>query len=245
MSNYELALWGSPNALVNWCEPDYVHFNFIAETWNTLSNLVTIVLGMILFAHYKKYACEKRFLCSTLLMILVGCGSFSFHGTLLYHFQLMDELPMLYLTCCLSYVVVEMPHKQRQYPNLPKIAVATCIFLTIGHITLKNNEIFFGAFGILLAPAIAYPLTHISVTPFIYCMRNAALSLMLGFAAWEVDRFLCDLVQPLYLHAWWHVFTAMSGVFWLNAMVFIRKRYVLKEPSRLLYYGLWVELDSK
>ena len=244
-SRYDLSLWGEPNALLNWCEPDYVHFNFIAETWNTLSNITTIILGITLFRHYRKYGCESRFLIATLLMVLVGIGSSSFHGTLLYHFQLMDELPMLYLTTCLSYIVVEMPQKKLYYPNLPKTAIVLCAMLTIAHITFEDAELFFAAFGILLAPAISFPLTHTTIKPFINTMRNAFFSMLVAFIFWETDRFFCDYVQPLYLHAWWHVLTAISGVFWLNASVFLRKRYVLKEPCRLLYGGLWVELDSK
>ncbi len=243
--DYDDAFFGIPDALVNWCEQDYVYFNFIAEFWNTISNFLTIVWGIVLYLHYKKYKCERRFTNACLLMILVGIGSSAFHGTLRYYFQLLDELPMLYLTCSLSYIVIEMPHKIRRYPYLPIICVVSCSVLTVGHLILKNAELFFAAFGILLAPAIVYPITHITVKPYITTMKYSFLIVNIAFACWEIDRFFCHYTHDLYLHAWWHVGTCMSGVLWMNGMVFLRKRYVLKEPCRLLYYGLWVELDSK
>eukprot|EP00834_Sanchytrium_tribonematis_P005111 NODE_289_length_10645_cov_0.615115.p5 type:complete len:263 gc:universal NODE_289_length_10645_cov_0.615115:1928-1140(-) len=242
---YEMSPWGAPDSLVNWCEPDYMHFSFMAETFNTLSNLLTVIVGAVLFFHFRKHHTEKRFLSVALLMIVVGLGSAAFHGTLRYHFQLLDELPMLYLTCSLSYIVIEMPHQKKKYPNLPRFSIMACFLMSVGHIAFKNAELFFAAFGILLAPAISYPVTHTTVKLFYDSMKYAFFSLVIGFIAWEFDRFFCEYVQNLYLHAWWHVFTAMSGLFWLNGMLFLRKRYILKEPCRLLYHGLWVDLESK
>ena len=245
MTDYSNSLWGAPSSLVNWCEEDYVHFNFIAETWNTLSNLVTILYGVVLLVHYKKYQVETRFIAATSLMILVGVGSASFHGTLKYHFQLLDELPMLYLTCSLSYIVIQMPSKCRPHPYLPNLAIFMCFVLTVLHVLFKDAELFFAAFGILLAPAFIYPFKHRTIGPFELAMKFSAVCMFSGFICWETDRFLCKYTHFLYLHSWWHVFTAISGVYWLNAMVFLRKRYVLKEPCRLTYGGLWAELDSK
>ena len=36
--------WGPPSATMNWCEEDYVVTPWIAEFWNTLSNLTFVVL---------------------------------------------------------------------------------------------------------------------------------------------------------------------------------------------------------
>lgn len=86
-ADYSKAYYGAPDSLVNWCEPDYVHFNFIAETFNTLSNLYAILIGIFLFVHYKNL--EARFRVMAAMITMVGIGSLAFHGTLKYNFQLL------------------------------------------------------------------------------------------------------------------------------------------------------------
>jgi hypothetical protein len=93
---------------INWCESDYYHSSYIAEIYNSLTGIF-LCLSPILFYHtYKK---DYRFctyifylLDSLKLLFIVGIGTILFHGTLMYVFQLIDELPMLLL--CIEYTNV-------------------------------------------------------------------------------------------------------------------------------------------
>ena len=239
---YDHALWGAPDALVNWCEPDYTHFSFIAETFNTLSNLYAVIIGLVLYVHYKPL--EMRFRVMALLISTIGIGSLAFHGTLKYHMQLMDELPMLYSGMSMAYIVLEMPYKKQRYPSLPLYLILICIALTIGHILLKNAEAFFAVYGLLLIPAIGYTVFIKHDATVDKAMKTALVYLIVGFVCWELDRFFCPQVQDYHLHSVWHVCMSISGQYWLNAMAYTRLKS-LGIPSSLIYNGFLISLNGK
>ena len=86
-------------------QDNYVHFDYIAETYNTLSNVAFLVLGMHGFLTSRGLPHSTRHALAHLGMVLVGAGSFIFHGTLLWHAQvLLDELPMIWTACLLVYI---------------------------------------------------------------------------------------------------------------------------------------------
>ena len=83
--------WGEPDSSIDWCERNYVVTPYIAEFYNTLSNIVLLVVG--LFGLWRCFVMdlELRFYAMSFCTIVVGFGSAAFHGTLHYHWQLMDE----------------------------------------------------------------------------------------------------------------------------------------------------------
>lgn len=65
---------------------------------------------MIVLALWGLYQCRKaklegRIVFSFYSLLLVGIGSWCFHGSLLYSMQLLDEMPMIYGTCVFLYTV--------------------------------------------------------------------------------------------------------------------------------------------
>ncbi|CAG8706777.1 202_t:CDS:2, partial [Scutellospora calospora] len=68
--------------ICNFYKENYIVNEYIAEFVNTTTNLTFI-----------KYGLEKRFIVAYMGILLVGIGSWCFHMTLLYEFQLLDELP--------------------------------------------------------------------------------------------------------------------------------------------------------
>ena len=239
MTDYQNTYWGVPSSLVNWCEPDYMHFNFIAETWNTLSNIFTILMGLMLFINFTWHKIELRFRITALSLMVVGMGSFAFHGTLLYHYQLLDELPMLGLGASMTYLILEMPSIQLRYPRMPTLFTAFCICFCVLHVILKNNDLFFAVFAIMLAPAVFFSALNYQDKVIRTATTLAGVYLAIGFGFWLIDRFYCSSVQKLNLHAWWHILTALSEVYWLNAMVYMRRK-IIGQKSVLYLKGLWI-----
>lgn len=81
---------------IDWCEDNYLTSNVIAEYWNTVSGVFLIYCGLYFSGwldHYIRCELTK----TGKLMILIGIGTMLFHATLLYPFQLMDEIPILLL----------------------------------------------------------------------------------------------------------------------------------------------------
>mmetsp|Transcript_7813 Transcript_7813/g.17046 ORF Transcript_7813/g.17046 Transcript_7813/m.17046 type:complete len:311 (+) Transcript_7813:71-1003(+) len=112
--------WGSPDAEFNWCEPDYLLSDYVAEPVNTVSNLALMVPPLIfLYAHQNPKAKAKKSddagprlaVSSEVEMVcyvqaVIGMGSVLFHGSLRYSMQLCDEIPMLWyaLACSTIYL---------------------------------------------------------------------------------------------------------------------------------------------
>ena len=83
------------------CEENYARSPYIAEFINTITNLPVILAGF-----YGAYATvaggvRRRYALLYLGLSLIGIGSFGFHASLRWEWQLMDELPMVSpgLTC--------------------------------------------------------------------------------------------------------------------------------------------------
>ena len=111
--------WHEHTATIDWCETNYQVTHYVAEFWNTVSNLVIILFPIRslywCYQHYfhksqLKYQ-EKSLIFDIPLTIiacnmglsLVGVGSWMFHMTLQYEMQLLDELPMVYGSGILIY----------------------------------------------------------------------------------------------------------------------------------------------
>lgn len=87
-------------ASIDWCEKNYVYTPYIAEFWNTVSGSI-LCLSSILFYYlyiYKKVEYNKYIQYANIWLFIVGVGTIFFHGTLLYIFQLFDEIPMLMIS---------------------------------------------------------------------------------------------------------------------------------------------------
>jgi hypothetical protein len=79
---------------INWCESDYVHSDLIAEYWNTLTGIFLCLSALL--SYYNNYKKNLNVLYyANSLLFLVGIGTMLFHGTLMYFWQLFDEIPML------------------------------------------------------------------------------------------------------------------------------------------------------
>lgn len=79
---------------INWCELDYINSKFIAEYWNTLTGLFLCFSSLYAY-HTNDKNNVKNLHYSNKLLFLVGIGTMLFHGTLIYMFQLVDEIPMM------------------------------------------------------------------------------------------------------------------------------------------------------
>lgn len=230
--------WGYPTSTMDWCEENYASTPLVAEFWNTISNVVFVVPPLITAYHIKKYKLlEDRFILSLCLLAAVGFGSFAFHSTLLYHSQLLDELPMIYGTCAMLYTVLECRGKENVINQTLVVVLSLISFLvTIIYIGLKNPLVFLWCYGLMVATLLVL---HIRA-----CIKYegskkllawSTLSYGLGFILWNIDNEFCyqvrdiraslpGFLQPLLqLHAWWHVLagigTFLSITFCINLRI--------------------------
>ena len=101
--------WGKVTASLDWCEGNYEISYYIAEFWNTVSNVSFLLPSLFAAWYVWRMGYAPRFVLAHLSVALIGLGSTLFHMTLKYTMQLADELPMLYGTAALLYCVIELP----------------------------------------------------------------------------------------------------------------------------------------
>ena len=77
---------------INWCELDYINSEYIAEYWNTLTGI--FLCASSIYGYFKNNSVTSLYY-SNALLFLVGIGTMMFHGTLIYFWQLLDEIPMM------------------------------------------------------------------------------------------------------------------------------------------------------
>ena len=113
--------WGPVTSTVDWCEVNYEHSRYVCEFFNTVSSVAMLLTGALGLRFHRR-CLEPRFRLAFLLLCLVGIGSIAFHATLRFEFQMLDELPMLYVALVLVYILCEdgpAPRYGRRFPHRP------------------------------------------------------------------------------------------------------------------------------
>ncbi|KAI9054763.1 hypothetical protein LZ554_001912 [Drepanopeziza brunnea f. sp. 'monogermtubi'] len=100
---YEPA-WGPPTSTLNFCEEDYQFTPYIAELFNTLTNLTYIGLGIRGIINTRKHG-ERSIgpMLPYIALINLGIASSLFHSSLKYGTQMCDEFSMLIATFLVFY----------------------------------------------------------------------------------------------------------------------------------------------
>ncbi|CCD24223.1 ceramidase NDAI_0C05640 [Naumovozyma dairenensis CBS 421] len=207
--------WGNVTSTIDWCEENYVVSYYVAEWSNTISNIVYLMTTF--YSTYCTYrnSLEFRFYLIGAGYGIVGVGSWLFHMTLQYRFQLLDELPMNYamsipVWSLVSEAIDEIRSikdrkEKKEQSHKDEILTGSLIFLTISIVTwiyLKSkdtdvHEVLFGVLVVLVAISSGL-LTHNHTID--YDMKKNLYSAMAlgvvfflsGFTAWKLDIHYCN-----------------------------------------------------
>jgi len=232
--------WGPATSNVNWCESDYEFSSYIAEYYNTISNIPMIFLG--LFGLYQGYICglEVQFLYSYCFIFIIGVGSTMFHATLLYHFQLLDELPMIlgsliFIYCMIDMQLIQNLTKVTEKSKRPMIlnlqrkilifalfsyGIATCVIMAmyIDSPVPMNVSYAIMVVFIVFCSIILYRTSKDSDVKkffwFSFC------SYLIGALFWITEKNFCGNYPGVkYFHAYWHIGAGVGTyifIFWVS-----------------------------
>ncbi|KAJ3391273.1 Alkaline ceramidase 3 [Lobulomyces angularis] len=237
--------WGPVTSTLDWCELNYQYNHFVAEMFNTFSNIPFLLLTLLGFYSCFKTSTEPRFLLAYSGLAIVGIGSGLFHGTLTYEMQLMDEKKSLHFVLLSSYSsLLTYVYVKYRDPLIHQAGFMALFVLTIGGIlhSIHKSE------KLKLVDS-KFPLWKIA--------RNAFFSCVFGFTLWNLENFNCQRIRELKevnvflevvlnLHAWWHIFMAL-GTYQGTVLAQFIRLLVLKKNVRLNYiFNLvpYVEIDT-
>jgi dihydroceramidase len=232
---------------INWCERDYIHNSYIAEFWNTISGIALIYSSYYFhkkFKHLEKSSdkCLSFIMDANNMLFIVGIGTILFHATLLYFFQLFDEIPMLliaykYIDVC-RYILYNKCQSKKIY-NVKIIIIFIIVFsyfisplyqitsfmlsltfcvLYLLYLMIKiNNKInnIKYADELLNYSIIYHKLYTLRIFKIKKYNKVGIYIFIFSMLIWAIDSLFCSYVEYIYLHAIWHILTSI-GVFYLN-----------------------------
>ncbi|XP_030055921.1 alkaline ceramidase 3 [Microcaecilia unicolor] len=246
--------WGSPTSTLDWCEENYAVTFYVAEFWNTVSNLIMILPPVCGAIQMIRDGLETRYLVAFLGLAAVGLGSWFFHMTLQYEMQLLDELPMIYTCCVFVYCLYEcFKHRNSHNYILFFILVLFSLIVTIVYLRWKEpvfHQVMYGLLVSCLVLRSVYIVTW--VYPWLRGLAYTSLGLFLmGFTLWNVDNFFCDtwrgarqkmpsaLGAVTQFHAWWHILTGLGSYLHILFSLYTRTLYLKYRPRVKFLCGIW------
>eukprot|EP01084_Bolivina_argentea_P314782 545252_1 len=204
--------WGEVTATRDWCENNYAVTYYVAEFWNTTSNIFYYIVFLNIFYYKRKYSKYLSFNYSLLVysILIVGIFSTLFHGTLLYWPQQFDRIFCLYPLIGASQALLDFKRNVISF----MLTVSHCVFSLIWLVILFE---FYLAFLTIFTLYKSYSIS----TDYIHsnCLNHhivkAFMILLISFAINGLDLFFCDyFVTKLnfvpQLHAIWHIGSAIG-----------------------------------
>ena len=219
--------WGKPTATLDWCEKNYLVTYYIAEFWNTITNLSMIIPPIYGIMNAYEQGIERRYRICYALLLLTGIGSWMFHMTLLFNMQLLDELPMVWGGAYLLYSLYRARNSfEEGGKTVGIILLFYAIIVSVAYLVNKNPIFHEVMYGILVTNivflAVKYQRIHYKKSATILFWAGALLY-GVGFILWNVDNNFCNnitalretrlesnvalkVLSPLtQLHGWWHI----------------------------------------
>eukprot|EP00244_Chara_vulgaris_P010055 TRINITY_DN4496_c0_g1_i2.p1 TRINITY_DN4496_c0_g1~~TRINITY_DN4496_c0_g1_i2.p1 ORF type:complete len:265 (-),score=17.95 TRINITY_DN4496_c0_g1_i2:1068-1862(-) len=236
--------WGPITASTEWCESNYAVTAYVAEFYNTISNLVSVLLGLLGLFSCIRQGFERRFICLYLSVIAGGIGSALFHATLRNVQQQSDETPMVWNALIYLYVLYSPDWHYRR-------AMPTFLFFYATIFAVIHNSARF-----VLGFQIHYILLVMLCMPRMYKYylsrsnheaRKVAhiylQTLILGSICWLIDRTFCNwikLVMPFNFqgHAWWHVLMGVNSYYGCTFLQYCRGGQLDRDPKITFFLGL-------
>lgn len=222
---------------------------YIAEFWNSVSNLFFIIPPLAVCIKLWRRNVERVYILALIYMAFTGIGSFAFHATLKYPMQLWDELSMVWSAIFVLYLVVKM-HWPAQADRAVVGMIVYGLFTNAVYLWLPIPVIFQVAYAILHYSVLylCYRLidTHVCDPRLFYGTLAAH---HIAFLLWNIDNNMCGLLERLreslpaactpftQLHAVWH-FLAGYGSFAL-VLFCIQARLLSQERAYYVNIDGW------
>ncbi|XP_057958910.1 alkaline ceramidase-like [Malania oleifera] len=238
------SFWGPVTSTTEWCEKNYAHSSYIAEFFNTISNIPGILLALIGLINALRQRFEKRFSVLHISNMILAIGSMLFHATLQHVQQQSDETPMVWEMLLYFYILYSPDWHYRS-------TMPTFLFLYGAVFAIVHSLVRFG-----IAFKVHYVILCLLCTPRMYkyyihtedlsAKRLAKLYLItisLGSFCWLFDRLFCEEVSHGYFnpqgHALWHVLMGFNSYYANTFLMFCRAQQLGQNPKVVHFMGVF------
>lgn len=226
---------------------------YLAEFWNSTSSLALSIFGVIGFYLTRRAKFEFRYQLFNLFVAVVGLGSAAFHGTLLYSMQMWDELPMVYTTMVILYIL-SCKEKPAGKGDL-KAGIFYFLYALVCsavHFLHAFVTIFQVHFGVLVFSAQLWALIYASrfkmmsmhkklFWPYLFFQFTA-------LGAWLIDLHFCQWIEDNLpfnpqLHAIWHTFSAIASYCTGMSLCALRSQYLKEDPQIKFFWKIFPYIE--
>ena len=209
--------WGPATSVHQFCEPKYATSPYFAEFYNSLSSFIFVVAAAYMLSKPETRK-DPLILLTILSVAAIGLGSVAFHATMLFEYELCDEVPMLIM------IGLALLNKCHAHPLLLTrgrcAAYTACVTTAIGitiwiYAKLALYDFFVASFTALVVADTALGYTWRSTQRVASWARNASLlCIVSGKLLWEVEVRLCAADGRVWpLHVLWHVLSCASAYY--------------------------------
>jgi len=229
----DIPFWGPVDAMHQFCEAKYVATPYVAEFWNAFSNIPLFICPGIFCLYRGRNQFDFRLMFLWANMVIVGIGSFMFHASMRFKWEMFDEVPML------MFILSGLLTKDDTHACMSgrwKIVVhSVCLILATGgmymYLAMGVYEIFLHTFTILVLidAAVLFVCTREPDKRGSHVARSLlyayAVTMVSGKVIWEAEVQFCPPGSGgslSLLHVLWHFFAGLASYFGGLADVHIR-----------------------
>lgn len=231
---------------IDWCEPNHVYHESVAEFWNTLSSFALICSGYRMLSTYKHHT-DTTLMTSHVLLLMIGVGSVAFHSRLSYFGQMMDELSMLWFLLVVQINTMSEDRRVKYSPRIQQVGVVFSIILAmLSKLATLEIKLFQWTITVLSFWSVGVLYYYARQDRKCLKMYTTGVSLLtVAWACWSADYYLCRLFQPLQLHAVWHVLSAVALHQLSHVQVYVWHLQQGRPVAWNSRQGKWKEKDTE
>ncbi|KAG9143119.1 hypothetical protein Leryth_006353 [Lithospermum erythrorhizon] len=237
------SFWGPVTSTNEWCEQNYVYSSYIAEFFNTFSNVPGIILAFIGLVNALRQRFEKRFSVLHVSNMVLAIGSMIYHATLRRMEQQGDETPMVWEMLLYIYILYSPDWQYRS--TMPTFLFIYGVVFAIIHSQLLLGFIFKIHYALLCLLCIPRMYKYYLYTEDRSAKRLGRLyliTILVGSLCWLGDRLFCKDFSRWYFnpqgHSLWHIFMSFNSYFANAFLMYCRAQQRGWDPKVVYFLGL-------
>ncbi|XP_059651359.1 alkaline ceramidase-like isoform X1 [Cornus florida] len=238
------SFWGPVTSTTEWCEQNYAHSSYIAEFFNTLSNIPCILLALIGLINALRQRFEKRFSVLHISNMILAIGSMLYHGTLQRLQQQGDETPMVWEMLLYIYILYSPDWHYRS--TMPTFLFLYGAVFAIVHSQVRFTigfKLHYVVLCFLCIPRMYKYYIHTEDRSAKQLAKLYLVTLLLGSLCWLFDRLFCKDISHWFFnpqgHALWHVFMGFNAYFANTFLMFCRAQQRGWDPKVIHFLGIF------